>query len=143
MPNKSTDLKIAAVKLYLKGENTQTEICSIFGCSRRSLMRWVEKYQNENTVSRKSKDNKRYKVKDEHVKFVLKTIKKNKQITIQDLLDCLLAKFTDLSLSRVHLRQIIIDNNISLKLKRHRHEPTKRLNQNVDIKKLLNNFILK
>ena len=67
MTHKSTDLKITAVKLYLMGEKTQTEICSIFGCSRRSLMPWVEKYQNENTISRKSKDNKRYKVKDEHV----------------------------------------------------------------------------
>lgn len=44
MPHKSTALKIAAVKLYLKGEKTQTEICSIFGCARHSLMRWVKKY---------------------------------------------------------------------------------------------------
>lgn len=53
-----------------------------------------------------------------------------------------MAKFTNLSLSRVYLRQIITDNNISLKLKYHRHEPTKRFSKPVEIKKLLKQFYI-
>ena len=53
-----------------------------------------------------------------------------------------MAKFTNLSLSGVHLRQIIIYNNISLNLKRYRHEPTKRFSKPVEIKKLLGQFYI-
>jgi len=45
-------LEIASVKLYLKGKR-KIQTCSKFGCTRRSLMRWVKKY-DENTVSRKA-----------------------------------------------------------------------------------------
>ena len=138
--HKSNDYKLTAVQLYLKGEKTQTEICEIFNCSRRSLMRWVERYNESQTVDRVVRPNTPYKVNADHIKFVLDEIKKNKSITIQDLLNLLLLKFPDLTLSRVHLRQIIIDNNISLKLRRHRHEPIKRFNKDVDIKKMLKEF---
>jgi len=37
---KSTDYKLTAVNYYLVEDKTQEEICKIFKCSRRSLMRW-------------------------------------------------------------------------------------------------------
>ena len=138
--HKSNDYKLTAVLLYLRGDKTQLEISDLFNCSARSLMRWVERYNERQTVDRVIRLNIPYKVKPEHIKFVLDEIQKNKSITIQDLLNLLLLKFPDLTLSRVHLRQIIIDNNISLKLRRHRHEPTKRFNKDVDIKKMLKEF---
>jgi transposase-like protein len=40
--HKSEDYKTQAVKYYLVEDNTQEEVCRIFECSRRSLMRWVK-----------------------------------------------------------------------------------------------------
>ena len=46
MPNqKSIDYKETAVQYYLVEDKTQEEVCKIFKCSRRSLMRWVKKYK--------------------------------------------------------------------------------------------------
>ncbi len=44
-PQKSSDYKETAVHYYLVEDKTQEEVCKIFQCSRRSLMRWVEKYK--------------------------------------------------------------------------------------------------
>ena len=41
---KSTDYKLTAVQYYLVEDKTQKEVCKIFKCSPRSLMRWVDKY---------------------------------------------------------------------------------------------------
>ena len=53
MPShKSEDYKISAVKHYLDTNKIQEDICNIFKCSVRSLMRWVERYENENSIKR-------------------------------------------------------------------------------------------
>ena len=39
--HKSEDYKISAVEYYLDHNKTQEEVCNIFKCSVRSLMRWV------------------------------------------------------------------------------------------------------
>ena len=39
MSHKSEDYKISAVKYYLNSNKTQEEVCNIFKCSVRSLMR--------------------------------------------------------------------------------------------------------
>ena len=42
MPHqKSSDYKETAVQYYLVEDKSQEEVCKIFKCSRRSLMRWV------------------------------------------------------------------------------------------------------
>ncbi len=47
MPHqKSSDYKEAAVQYYLVEDKSQEEVCKIFKCSRRSLMRWVDKSKN-------------------------------------------------------------------------------------------------
>ena len=53
-------------------------------------------------------------------------LKKNKTLTMSDLLAKLENKFEDLTLSRYHVNRVINDNNITLKLTRIRHEPVKR-----------------
>ena len=45
MSRKSYDYKLSAVNYYLVEDKTQEEVCKIFKCSRRSLMRWVERYK--------------------------------------------------------------------------------------------------
>jgi len=38
--HKSEDFKLSAVEYYLVGDKSQLEVCKIFKCSPRSLMRW-------------------------------------------------------------------------------------------------------
>ena len=52
MKHKSEDYKISAVEYYLVEDKSQEEICKIFKCSPRSLMRWVEKYNNDGEIKR-------------------------------------------------------------------------------------------
>ena len=55
-------------------------------CSSRSLMRWVEKYGEEGAVKRHNRQPVAYKIKQNGVKFMLDEIKKDKTITMEDLL---------------------------------------------------------
>ena len=50
--HKSEDFKISAVNYYLDSNKTQEEVCDIFKCSVRSLMRWVERYENDDNIKR-------------------------------------------------------------------------------------------
>jgi transposase-like protein len=47
---KSNDYKITAVNYYLVEDKTQEEVCKIFKCNSRSLMRWVERYKKDGNV---------------------------------------------------------------------------------------------
>lgn len=138
--HKSEDYKINAVKYYLVADKTQKSICKIFKSSPRSLMRWIKKYKKDGKIQRQNRKPIAYKITKQHVKFILKTIKKDKMITTKDLLIKLKEKFPNLKLSRFHLSRIIRDNNITLKQRRWRHEPIKRYGKPVDIKKQLKEF---
>ena len=78
MKHTSEDYKISAVKYYLKSKH-QTETCQIFECSQRSLMRWVDKYNKNKTVKRKSRKAVSYKVTQQHIKYIKTQLKTNKQ----------------------------------------------------------------
>jgi len=78
--HKSEDYKETAVKYYLVEDKTQEEVCKIFECSRRSLMRWVEKYKKEGKVERHNRTPIAYKIKREHIHFIKDEINKNKTI---------------------------------------------------------------
>jgi transposase len=141
MPHqKSIDYKETAVNYYLVEDKTQEEVCKVFNCSRRSLMRWVKQNENEGKIKGYERKPKAYKVHKEHVDFLLQEIKKNKTITIDDLLYLLKNKFPDAQLSQSHLHRIIRDNNITLKLTRIRHEPIKRFGKDIDINNNLKDF---
>ncbi len=79
MKHKSVDYKISAVEYYLSSDKTQMEVCEIFNCSARSLMRWVSKYENNGLVERNNRHSVAYKVSKEHVRFILSELKKIKQ----------------------------------------------------------------
>jgi len=48
---KSINYKETDVNYNLVEDKTQEEVCQILNCSRRSLMRWVQKYQNEGKIT--------------------------------------------------------------------------------------------
>jgi len=137
---KSSDYKETAVQYYLVEDKSQEEVCKIFKCSRRSLMRWVEKYKKDGKITGYERTPKAYKVHKEHVDFLLQEIKKNKTITIEDLLYLLKNKYPNLDLNKSHISRIIHDNNITLKMTRIRHEPVKRFGKDIDINKSIKEF---
>jgi transposase len=141
MPDhKTEDYKQSAVDYYLVGDNTQEEVCQIFKCSVRSLMHWVDKFENNGEIKRHNRKSIAYKVHKNEVKFILEQIKINKTITMEDLLEKLKIKFPDIDISERHLSRIVKDNNVSLKITRFRHEPTKRFGKDIDINKNLKEF---
>ena len=73
--HKSSDYKITAVQYYLVEDKTQEEVCKIFKCSPRSLMRWVERYKKDGNVDIHYRKPVAYKVKKEYVKFLVDEIK--------------------------------------------------------------------
>ena len=137
--HKSEDYKLSAVEYYLTEDKTQEEVCKIFKCSARSLLRWVDKYNENGEIKRHNRKPVAYKVHKEHVKFLLDEINKNKTITMTELKHKLKNKFK-IELSRFHINRIITDNNITLKITRIRHEPEKRFGKEININQKLKEF---
>ena len=61
----SSDLKIKAIKYYYK-INNYSNVCKVFECSKRSLKRWIERYEKNKSVERKSRKLSSYKIKKEN-----------------------------------------------------------------------------
>ena len=137
--HKSNDYKLTTVQYYLVEDKTQEEVCKIFKCSPRSLMRWVNQYKKEGNINKHYRKPIAYKVKKEYVKFLLDEIKKNKTITLQELNEKLKDKYkTDISTTQIF--RVINDNNITLKQTRIRHEPIKRFGKEININNKLTDF---
>ena len=134
--HKSEDLKLQAVKYYLENGKHQLKTCKIFGCSERSLMRWVQKYQLTKQIKRKKRAYVAYKIKKTYVDFIKESLIKDRTLTIKDLTDKLNTQFK-VKLSQQHIAQVVRDNNITLKRLRLRHEPVLRYKKPIDINKQL------
>ena len=105
--HKSEDYKLSAVKYFLEKKDTQENTCKIFKCSVRSLLRWTKRYQEENEIKRHNRKPISYKIKKEHIKFILEELKNNKTIIIEDLLTKLKNKYSKLNITRRHISRII------------------------------------
>ena len=138
--HKSKDYKETAVNYYLVEDKTQDEVCKIFKCSPRSLMRWVERYKKDGNVDIHYRKPVAYKVKKEYVKFLLDELQKNKTSTLQELNQKLKDKYKGVDLSTTQIFRVINDNNISLKLTRIRHEPTLRFGKEININHKIKDF---
>ena len=138
--HKSEDYKVSAVNYYLIEDTTQEEVCKIFKCSVRSLLRWVDRFKEEKEIKRHNRKPVAYKVKKEHVKFILEELKNNKTITLEEILTKLKNKYKDVDLSLMHVHRIVKDNNITLKITRIRHEPVKRFGKDININSKIKEF---
>ena len=96
-------------------------------------MRWVDKYKKHREFKRHNRKPIAYKIDKNEVKYILQEIKKNKTITMEVLLIKVKEKYPSFDISRRHLGRVIKDNNITLKITRVRHEPTKRFGKEIDI----------
>jgi transposase len=142
MPDKqkSIDYKNTAVEYFLVEDTTQEEVCRIFKCSRRSIMRWVKQYETDGEIAGYERKPIATKVRKEHVDFLLNEIKQRKTITMDDLLVKLKEKYPDADITRQHLTRVVRDNNITLKIARVRHEPNKRFGKDIDINAKIKEF---
>ena len=138
--HKSNDYKLTAVQYYLVEDKTQEEVCKIFKCTPRSLMRWVSQYKKEGNVNKHYRKPVAYKVKKEYVKLLVDEINKNKTITLHELNQKLKDKYKDADISTMQLFRVVRDNNITLKLTRIRHEPVKRFGKDIDINSKIKEF---
>ena len=103
-------------------------------------MRWVDKYKSTNNITRKKRDYKAYKITNSHISFIKQQLKDDKTITMDELLSKLKTKYSDLTLSRVHLGRIVRDINITLKQTRLRHVPKTRYKKSIVIKNQIKEF---
>jgi transposase len=96
--HKRCHYKLSAVKYYLSHSKNQVQTYKIFGCSERSSMRWVNKYKSTNNITRKKIYYISYKITNSRISFIKQQLKKNKTITMDELLAKLKSKYPDLTL---------------------------------------------
>ena len=127
--HKSTDYKLSAVKYYLNNDNQSlSKTCDIFECSKYSLVRQVRRYISTGNVKNKQRKEGAYKIKKEHVSFIINLIKRKPTITLTDILGYFHKKFIDITLSKTHLTNIIKYANLSYKKIQITHKPDTRYN---------------
>ena len=60
-------------------------VCDIFGCSKTSLYRWIEKYKSQHNITRNNRPAISYKITQKQVNDALQLLKENEQITMNEL----------------------------------------------------------
>jgi len=124
--HKSEDYKLSAVQYYLENDVSYVKTCEIFKCSERSLKRWIYRYLLEDSIKRHNRLPVSYKIKKKHVKYAIKKLKENEQITMSELAKIVKKKYDDFDITPRQLRNVIRDNNITRKRTRHEHFPVTR-----------------
>ena len=82
-------------------------VCKVFGCSRSSLIRWVNQDKfNNNFFNKKKVRYGGYKIKKIHIDYINKCLLENKTITIKQLTEDLMLKFS-LNSSHSHLSRVL------------------------------------
>ena len=138
--HKSEDYKITAVKYYNENNTSYVETWNIFKCSERSLKRWIERYNNDNSLLRQNREPISYKITKDQVDYALKLLKENEQITMFELGLLIKKKYKDFNITPQHLGQVIRDNNKSRKRTRHVHFPKTRYGIDINKNKELEIF---
>jgi transposase len=142
--HKSSDYKFSAVEYYLNNEDLSLQYtCDIYNCSKYSLVRWVRRYLEYGTVENKDRKEGAYKVKKEHVKFIIDLIKVKPFITLTDILGYFHKKFNDITLSKTHLSNIIKYANLTYKKVQITHKPDLRYNKPINYEEEYNKFYSK
>ena len=141
--HKSEDYKLSAVQYYLENDVSYVKTCEIFKCSERSLKRWIDRYLLEDSIKRHNRLPVSYKIKKKHVKYAIKKLKENEQITMSELAKIVKKKYDDFDITPRQLRNVIRDNNITRKRTRHEHFPVTRYGTPINKQKELDKFYKK
>jgi len=119
MKHKGTDYKVSAVQYYKKHKKSLSQTCKIFNCSKGSLHRWVQRYENDKNITRKNRQSVSYKIKNEQVKTALEKLNTNEQLTMNELLVDLKKQYKELDITSQHLGSVVRENNRTRKRTRH------------------------
>ena len=140
MKHKSKDLKLRAILYYDKSKN-KTQTSKIFGCSPKTLMRWVNKFNNCYSFSKKNKVYLGYKIEQVYINYINNRLLQNKTITIKELKKHLLLEFS-LNISYSHLHRVVKKIELSLKKVKLQHKPNTYYDKVKDVNTLLKEFYL-
>lgn len=135
----SDDFKLAIVKQVTNGASIYS-LSKQFKISPRSIRRWVEKYQQTNSVSREKREVEAYKVYDAHVKYAIAYLRKHPTTTITDLHNHLKQTFPDYDITQQWLGHVLTMNNETRKRTRRYHEPVERFKKPIDMCKVKEEF---
>ena len=138
--HKSEDYKLSAVKYYLNNNVSLNNVREIFDCPKQSLYRWVKRYETLQEIKILNIKSVSYKITKDQVKYAIRKLKENEQITMEELNKVVKKKYTDFDITSQYLGQVIRDNNITRKRTRHEHYPKERYGKPTDIKKELKEF---
>ena len=116
------------------------EVCEIFECKKTSLKRWIDRYEKDGSIKRHSRKSISYKVSNEQVKYAIKLLKQNEQITLEELSKLIKKKYKDFDITSRQLGNILRDNNKTRKRTRHEHFPKIRYGTHVNKQNELNKF---
>ncbi len=116
------------------------DVCEIFKCAKTSLKRWIDKYEEYQSLQRNNKQSLSYKITKTHVKDAIRLLKQNEQITLDELHKLLSKKFDDFDITSRQLGNVLYDNNITRKRARHKHFPQTRFGKPIVKQEEMDNF---
>jgi len=88
------DYKLTAVRYYKEHPDaTYESTCEIFRCAVRSLKRWVQIWDEQETLARKEREKGAYKVRIQQVNFIKAELKRDPDMMINTLHQKLLERF--------------------------------------------------
>ena len=67
-----------------------------------SLKRWIDRYEKDGSIIRHSRKSISYKVTNVHVKYAIKLLKQNEQITLEELSKLVKKKYKDFDITSHH-----------------------------------------
>ena len=143
--HKTEDYKISAVKYYLnndKGDGYK-KTCKIFDCKKSTLRDWIKRYNISKNLTRKNRKPISYKITKPQVKTALELLKKNEQLTMNELAFDMKQKYPTFNITPQHLGHVIRDNNQTRKRTRHEHFPKERYKKPIDKQTEMNSFYQK
>jgi transposase len=143
--HKTEDYKISAVKYYLnndKGDGYK-KTCKIFDCKKSTLRDWIKRYNTFKNLTRRNRKSISYKITKPQVKSALELLKKNEQLTMNELAFDIKQKYPTFDITPQHLGHVIRDNNQTRKRTRHEHFPKERYKKPIDKQTEMNVFYQK
>jgi transposase len=107
--HKTDDYKNSAVKYYLNNENGDgyKKTCKIFDCKKSTLRDWIYKYNTTKTLTRKNRKYISYKITKPQVNTALELLKKNEQLTMQELVVDMKHHYSNFDITPQYLGQIV------------------------------------
>ena len=138
-PRLSTDVKLMAIDYYQKNNCSFDKVAEIFKVNEKTTRRWIDRYES-NTLENIQPRKKSYKIKQKHIDYGLKILKKTPTLSIHLLWLKIKHKYSDFDITETHLSRVIRDNNFTRKRTKIRDYPETRYNKPIDFVKEMKNF---